>query len=263
MKRPTSQKIVLCSVLKSGTWLLRKIIRDLTGKEFFEPNLFKSMNPEDPSLITVSRDRFYSWHFTPTNEICEKLKEEDARTIFLVRNIYDVVVSIYFHFLNNIDEEIGRGANKSEYFSNISFQEGLSQIIHGSENEHFSWSGISFQLNQIQRIFKHSLEDRGLIVSYEHIVSDKISTIRKIKDFVGSDKSEFDLQRIATSSEFNAMKEEAKKLGIKSHFREGSIGSGRKYLSDQNRTSIRAILETEFPHLRSIAEEMGFEHVLD
>ena len=127
-----SSPIVMSSVFKSGTWLLRYILESLTGFSYIEPLTENGpMDPSDPDLIAIKPNHFYSWHFIPSTDIQNKLIKINAKPIFLVRNIYSLAVSMYYHFANNIDHELGKGANKHLYFSKIDKNTGLHQIISG------------------------------------------------------------------------------------------------------------------------------------
>ena len=91
----------MSSVFKSGTWLLRHIIKEITKLEPVEPEIRKGMDPGHPDNIFCRAGCFYSWHFIPTEEICRKLVGMNARPVFLLRNIFDMTVSMYYHLTGN------------------------------------------------------------------------------------------------------------------------------------------------------------------
>ena len=60
-------KVAVCSSMKSGTWLLREIVTQLTGLRAYEPNI-PAGRPryDDAESLIFPPDSFFSWHLLPT-----------------------------------------------------------------------------------------------------------------------------------------------------------------------------------------------------
>ncbi len=257
------QPIVLSSVFKSGTWLLRFIIENITGLKYIEPPIKTgSMDPCDPTLIHIKADHFYSWHFTLSAAIQEKLIRYQAKPIFLVRNVYDLAVSMYYHFANNIDHEIGRGANKHDYFLRIGKDNGIRKIITGCDDNEFKWKGIGPHLMQIESMFHFTTIYPCHLISYENIVNSKADSIRMLADFLDIPLSVEEVIRLVTNSEFDAMKSAARKQNKASHFRNGKTQSHTYELKQQHYDAMQECLDEYAPRLYSLSRKAGFSHIL-
>ena len=265
---PVSQNetrpIIMASVFKSGTWLLRFIIEKITGLNHHEPPIKAgAMNPTNPDLITIKAGHFYSWHFTPSKPIQEKLIKINARPIFLMRNIYDLVVSMYYHFANNIDHEIGRGANKHGYFSRLSKEAGIQKIITGCDDREFKWRGIGPHLQQMECMFQFANVFPCHLSSYEDIVNNKEKSIRTLAEFLDISLSLNDLDELVHSSDFDTMKAFALKQNKASHFRQGKTQSHSHELSLQHIQAVQKCLEKYAPKLVPLATRAGFNSLLN
>lgn len=257
-----SRPIIMSSVFKSGTWMLRHILSEITQLDPIEPEIGNGrMDPGDPDNIFCSPGHFYSWHFIPTEKICEKLIDMNSKPVFLLRNVYDLAVSMYYHFADNIDYEIGREANKHEYFAGISKSEGLKQIIAGNQSAGFRWKGMGMHLHQMERMLAFSREHVCHITTYERLVLDKTQEIKRLSCYLGVDLDSAQIEKIAESSCFSAMKAAAEKHNIRSHFRKGKINS---HISELDRSQIHMIgnmLHEYAPNLERLAKETGIHEV--
>jgi hypothetical protein len=258
-----TRPIIMSSVFKSGTWLLRKIIADLTGLSVTEPEVRSgSMDPKEPQNVFCRPGHFYSWHFIPTVEVGMKLKKMHARPVFLLRNIYDLTVSMYYHFLNNIDADIGRGAGKSEFFSRIGKNKGLEYIIAGCKEPEFSWSGLGLHLHHMECMLTFAQDYPCHVVTYEQLVENKEEEIKKIAGFLGIDSMDSQIADIVISTEFNTMKKEAMNNGNGSHFRKGKVYGHIGKLNERYSNLIKNELDMHASNLKALARDHGIEHIL-
>lgn len=258
------EPIVLISGFKAGTWLMRKILSLMTGMNVFEPEIIpgekKYYNPEQLQFVD---NNFYSWHIVPTDEVIKKLNENNAKSIFVVRNIYDLVVSIYYHFYNNIDSDIGRGNNKDDFLKQFTFEEGLSLIITGFDEDGLRWSGMAEILEHYNAIFKAVKQCNSLIIDYDDLVNSKSNVISKIAEFLKMPISLAEVDNINTLTSFNSMKKEAEKNKVgASHFREGNAGYNRTILSKYHKIQLRQITKLITPDIYKIAKEVDCEKIL-
>jgi len=220
------------------------------------------MNPADPKHIEIRAEHFYSWHFTPANEIQKKLTDINAKPIFLMRNIYDLVVSMYYHFANNIDHEIGRGANKHLYFSKIDKHAGIQKIITGSKDQNFRWKGLGPHLYQMECMLQFSKTYSCYLTYYEHLVNNKHETIHEISKFLNINVSENKVQKLIHSSQFDIMKTTAIKANSGSHFRVGKTDSHIDELDQQHVESIKKCLLMHAPELTNLTKDLGLNSLM-
>jgi hypothetical protein len=257
-----TRPIIMSSVFKSGTWMLRHIISEITQLEAVEPEIGNgTMDPGDPDNIFCSPGHFFSWHFIPTEKVCKKLLDMNARPVFLLRNVYDLAVSMYYHFAQNIDFEIGRNADKHEYFAGISKSEGITQIIAGNQSSGFRWKGLGMHVHQMERMLAFSKEYPCHIATYERLVQDKTREIGRLSRYLGIELDSDQMEKIAESSSFSAMKAAAEKHNIRSHFRKGKMHS---HVSELDRSQIHMIanvLHEYAPELERLARETGIREV--
>ncbi|WP_434637273.1 sulfotransferase domain-containing protein [Sulfurimonas sp. NW7] len=256
--------VVLISGFKAGTWLMRKILTSLTNMEYFEPEIIpgekKYYNAKQLQFVD---NHFYSWHLVPTPEVVKILNEKNAKTIFVMRNIYDVVVSIYYHFYNDIDADIGRGNAKDSFLKQFSFEEGISLIITGfDEGDGLRWNGMAEIIEHFNRMSLASLECESLIFDFENIVKNKKSVLAEISNFLDIEASSEKVNNIQNTTAFGSMKKEALSQGIGvSHFREGKANSNRKKLSYFHKVQIRNVVQKTAPDFYKNLQKVSLECV--
>jgi len=257
--------VVLISGFKAGTWLMRKMLTSLTGMEFFEPKII----PGEKKYYNIKQlqfvqNHFYSWHLVPTPEVVKILNENSAKTIFVMRNIYDLVVSIYYHFYNDIDADIGRGNSKDRFLKQFSFEEGLSLIITGfNEGNGIRWNGMEEVLRHYNEICKASVQCDNIIIEYDELVNNKEYVIKHINTYLKLNKNEAKIRQIVYESSFSSMKKDAqkKKQGV-SHFREGKAGSNREKLSEFHKIQLRQIIKMTVPEIYNNAQKVQLSKIL-
>ncbi len=258
------KNIALISGIKTGTWLSREILSSITKMNFYEPEIIPGEKKYfDIKQLKFIPDHFYSWHIIPTKDIVDKLNNTKTKTVFIVRNIYDLVVSIYYHFYNNIDEDIGRGNNKDTFLKQFSFEEGLSLIITGFDEKGKRWNGMSEVIINSNEIFKASLHCDNILLSYNEIVSNKNNSISKIAQFLEYNLTKEEINNIEEETSFKSMKNKAliNKRGA-SHFREGSLNKNRTKLSYFHQIQLRKIIKEYAPDIYENAKKVGMEDIV-
>ncbi|MCF6330057.1 MAG: sulfotransferase domain-containing protein [Sulfurimonas sp.] len=258
MSYNNNEPIVLISGFKAGTWLMRKVLFSITGMEFFEPEIIAGEKKYyNPAQLQFVDNHFYSWHLVPTDEVVDKLNINNAKTIFVVRNIYDLVISIYYHFYNNIDADIGRANNKDKFLKQFSFQEGLSLIITGFDEDGLRWSGMAEVLEHYNEIFKATKKCDSLVVNYDDLVSNKKVIINNIVDFLNISITSQEIEDISNLTDFTSMKKEAQKNNVgSSHFREGKAGLNREKLSQFHKVQLKQMIKLITPDIYDNAKKI-------
>jgi len=256
--------IFLATVFKSGTKLLEFLLVRLTGMQSYEPPLSATPDYRSADPIQFPQGCFYTWHNVPTPEVKQKLIQSQARPIFLVRNIYDLLVSQYFHFAADVDAEIGCSTNTKAYFESMSQSEGLSLVICGATSERFDWTGYGFYLHQIQEMLRFSTEYPCLIVNYERLVLNKPTELLRIAEFLEIKPSDDQIAALLQESSLERMrKARAKEAGSGAHFRKGSPGDHVNVLSPFHYDMISHVRRACAPDLDDLCHSLGYEDITE
>lgn len=262
---PSNPPIVLLSGFKAGTWMMRKILTEMTGLRYCEPPIIPGERKYyNADQLVFADGHYYSWHLIPTPEVIERLRSVNAKTIFIARNIYDVVLSIYYHFYNNIDEDIGRGAGKADFLKQFTFEEGLSLIITGFDEQGIRWNGMKEVLEHYNAMCEASAQCDSILLSYDRIVNDKQSVVEELSSFLEISLDTKTREAILSQSSFETMKTQAELSGIgSSHFREGKASHNRKKLLYSHKIQLRSMLKAHAPHLETNALAAGIADIMN
>lgn len=94
-------------------------------------------------LIDFAPGTFFSWHSTLTGRSLALLRGSQAKRIFLIRNIYDVILATYTHLSRDVDAAMGRSIGGSDYFADKTVEQALSLIISGFTSLRLTWMGLA------------------------------------------------------------------------------------------------------------------------
>lgn len=264
MTTDIEKQIFLATVFKSGTKLIEFLLAQLTGMQSYEPPFSGTPDYGSAELIQFPKGCFYTWHNVPTPEVKQRIIQSQARPIFLVRNIYDLLVSQYYHFAKDVDAEIGCSTNTRSYFESMSQSEGLSLVICGATSEKFDWTGYGFYLHQIQEMLRFSTEYPCLIVNYERLVLNKQDTLMRIAQFLDLEPSDEQITDLLQESSLESMrKARAKAAGSGAHFRKGSPGDHVNVLSPFHYDMISHVRRTYAPELADLCRTLGYEDITE
>lgn len=253
----------MSSVFKSGTWLLRRIITDMTGLTPVEPDVIVGEPPySDAAPIYFREGTFFSWHSAINDQVKARVRKEGAQTVLLVRNVNDLVVSMYHHFADDIDREVGRSAGFADLMSRVTLDQGVSMMIAGFATRAGSWSGFGPHAAQIRDMLAFARDDAVYLTSYERLCLRKESEVRRLAEYLGIPLSEERLGAVVKRSSFGAMKKRAEKTGGGSHFRKGEPGSHRGVLGDHHVHMIEAAIQRHAPDLRRLCAELRFPEIV-
>lgn len=256
--------IVMLSVFKGGTHLMRRVLTDMTGLPFYEPPIVPGkVDYRDPEQLRFVPGHYYSWHLVPTAPIRERLVAAGARPVLVLRNIYDLVVSIYHHFAENIDADIGRGRNVDHYFRELSREAGLEAIITGMTRPDFRWQGIGPQANHLLEMLELAALYPSFVTTFERLTRDKPGEVARLARFLGVDLSAAARQAIVGGSSFEAMKAAASARGEGSHYRRGQAASHVDELTPHHRELIAVVLRQQAPDFEERARQAGFPELCD
>lgn len=256
--------IFMSSVIKSGTWLLRQIVSEVSGLPWYEPEIPPGeIDYCDTGYVKLHDDRFFCWHAVPTAETRALLAANQAKVVLLTRNIFDLVVSIYRHFANDVDADIGRSTRTREFFSSMTREQGLSLIINGAHAPEFAWVGLGPQLFHMQECLTFAIEYPCCLMTFERLQSNREEEILKVANYLGVSMGSRRLAEIAANSSFSAMKEKAEKGTGGGHFQKGEVGRHGEFLSRYHVYMILHALRTHAPRLESLANRLNRRELIE
>lgn len=254
--------VFVATVFKSGTKLLEHIVAKLTGLEINAPTMSAGSDYESAGPIVFECGKFFIWHNVPSDTVKARLIEAHARPIFLIRNIYDLAVSQYFHFAHDVDAEIGYATHTAGYFSQMGQDEGIALLLSGATSEHFNWHGFGYYLRQTQEILQFSKEYPCHIMVYDSLVQNKHHEIQRLAAFLNVELTDELLGGLVDSSSLNSMREaRISAVGTGKHFRKGSPGDHVNVLKSWHYHMINQIKVIFAPRLDALCEELGFSGV--
>lgn len=261
----TKTPLALITGFKAGTALTGTILKLITDLDEYEPDIIpgerKYYNPEQ---LQFKDNHFYVWHIIPITEVVEKLNRLNVKTIFVVRNIYDIVVSIYYHFYNDIDSEVGRGNGKDTFLKQFSFEEGISLIITGFDENGLRWNGMSEVIIHYNEIFKASTNCDNILLNYDEIVENKYNVVKRLYDYIQIDTTEETIQNIVDLTSFNKMKNDAiDNNGAVSHYRIGKAKHNRTSLSEYHKIQLRQMIKVTANDMYTNAKTVNMQAILE
>ena len=174
-RRAGRRHIFVACFPKSGSTYLCKAIEALTGFQSGFVAEHGKHNDQDISPRRLRRLRASSviqQHAQGTHNNVRLLRDFGLRPIVHVRNIYDVLVSLYDH-LRNEDHRVPTGYVHREFW-NLAYREQMDHLIH----VHLPWY-FNFLVSW------HEATDRlpTLLTHYETLVSHGPQLLRRIADF--------------------------------------------------------------------------------
>ncbi len=256
--------IFVATIFKSGTKLLEKIISLVTKCNAIYPIMDAGSDYLNEKHIRFQQDSFFIWHHVPVGPVAIRLVAERAKPIFLVRNIYDLLVSQYWHFALDVDADIGRTTKTLDYFSDMTSEEGIALLISGSTSQRFDWRGFGFYLKQIQEMLLFSQSYPCQIVVYDRLVNNKRDEIKQLASFLMQDISEADINRVIEQTSLNAMRDErVSATGSGKHFRKGLPGDHMNILQPWHYEMINHACNTYAPKLHYLCENMRLQDITD
>ncbi|MBW1681152.1 MAG: sulfotransferase domain-containing protein [Deltaproteobacteria bacterium] len=259
-KLTAERPIMLSSMMKSGTWMMRKILSKMTGLTPHEPIHDGDCTAfEDPRYLDHPPGTFFSWHFLASPAIQRTIRNKKARLIFLYRNIGDALVSLYYHFLNEPDAALGYPTNNKEFFNHLSVEGAMIFMINGFDFPPHYWIGASLFLRQMESMIRFSEEYPVHFVSYENLVAQKEKELARLADFLGCKADDQTIRSIVDATSFEAMKEEqlATLPSTSSHFRHGAVGDHATHLTPFHHNLLKHLILSTSPELPKMLMENG------
>ena len=219
----------VASIPKSGTGFLNKLTDNLTNLEntriaqVFDWHTDMN-NVYFPLMVNIyEKDCFCTlWHLQGYDYNIELLKNLNVKTVFLYRNIFDVVVSLRDYFVKT--KRVSLYLREID-FLNFEIEEQydvLIEIILKDELKRFLYWHKAHQ----------KYENNIRIVSYNELVDNTLNTLKMISAFYGLSKND---EEILKAIELTNTK---KKVDPEIHFNKGIKGRGKALLTPRQQQRI-------------------------
>jgi hypothetical protein len=210
---------------KSGSTFLALAMSKLTGFPYITLARGTERNDQNlylPYLIdSYSTSTITNSHVRATSPNIELIQQFNVRPVVMVRNIFDIVVSIRDHFH-------GEGFAFPTIYCNEKFKE----MDEESQFDFIIELGIPWYFNFY--VSWYEVKNRNLIdtlwISYEEAIEDWNATLNKIAEFYGISKSEKEITRALNTT----LKKKKKDI----RFNKGVAGRGITALSDEQKEKI-------------------------
>ncbi len=223
--------LLINTLPKSGTGYLIEIMHELTGFKNIFPNnqAFPFVQTRDiylPRLVDLFEDDLiiHGWHFEATPYNLEIIKKFNLKTVFLYRNIFDILPSIRDHVLKTLDKP-QNVLLKDMSFDKMGMQEQFDFLIEDRIHKNIKlfvwWYRAKYKQN-IDIIF----------VNYNDLVDSTVETIKQICVFYGLKISDNDIKYAIQN--INSVKQSEQKI----HFNKGVKGRGESLLTAEQKQRI-------------------------
>jgi len=260
-----SRPIFVSSVMKSGTWLLRAILEKLTGLSPHEPAIGVGTPAYDNEmLIDIPPGKFFTWHSVITERTAALLRGAGTKNVFLVRNVYDLIVSMYNHLRRDPDAAIGRSIGGSDFMAQFSLEAAISMVIAGFTVPELTWDGLEPHIRHIASMLRfHAEGGDALILSYEELARDKAAAIRRVAQYLEMPVDEQCVDGIVRTTAFDAMKSDATATGTNAHFTDPEDRRAREALQPFHIAMVNRIVAREMADVAELLGSAGLPRLLD
>lgn len=230
-------KVLANSVPKAGTHL---ILRFLSFLPLLTPRWQYHLDNNTPhlqkKLFAIRQGQYISGHLYWSDELTNNLRENNIRTLFIIRDLRDIVVSNFYYITYKATDH-----RLHSYFKSLnSDDERLMACIVGIDGK-FLQDGIrSKSIGQHALSYAPWLDDsRCLTVRFEDLIgtegggnSEKqLKSIRSITDHLGIDTSQSQIEQLVN-----------KIFSKKSNtFRKGRIGEWKNHFTEKHQKAFNEV----------------------
>lgn len=234
-----------------------------TGLEAHEPHIGSGLpDYEDETLIEFPSGTFFSWHSSLTPNSVALLKNCQSRNIFLIRNIYDVLLSMLNHLSRDVDAAIGRSVIGSSYFEDKTTEQRLTLMISGFTSPLMTWMGVAPLLKQTDSMLGLAESGEALLLDYEQLTRNKHQVLNKILQFLECPLPARQIMEIVAHTEKNTMRERLKKSGRDQHITSPEHALQRSAFLPYHKEMIDLAVVVNAPRLPERLRALGLDSIL-
>ena len=236
------KSIFVSSQLKSGTHLLREILKGLTKMNYHEPfkndkepaNNHEFHNYNNYSWIDFPKNTFFSWHNIINSETSSLLNSSRTANIFLTRNIYEILFSFYNHLKFDADKSINRSIGDSSCFFEHGTEAAIYNLINGYGSADFNFFGMKVVIEQLKSYCDFLKSTTAFFLTYNDLINHKEMLCKNLSAYLGVDLTTIDLEEILKKTSREKMgfnnphitKQREKRLkDFKKHLHNGHIAA--------------------------------------
>ena len=217
--------IFVACMPKSGSTFLANALSELTGYRYVNLTYAYERNEQNlylPKLIdSYGFGSVTHLHVRGTNANIELMNTFSIRPVILVRNIFDIVVSIRDHMLQEGFEFPTFFCN--EKFTELTEKEQFDFIIEQGLPWYFN-----FYVSWYVALLSKSIDALWLI--FEEVVSDWNEALRNVAQFYGVKKTDKEIAE--------ALEQTRKKRRQQTRFNKGKVGRGSSELTNDQKEKI-------------------------
>lgn len=235
----------------------------ITGLKAHEPEVEPGpLDYENEMLIDFPPGTFFSWHSILTSRTVSFLKSSQTKNISLIRNIYDVLLSMLTHLSRDVDYSIDRSVGGEEYFVRKTIEQCLTLMICGFTSPQMTWMGAGPLIKQIDSILAFVECGQALLLDYEQLTHDKRKTIQKILKTLEFRIPSKRIKEIIANTDKDRMRERLKKIGRDSHVTSHEHALSRDVFLPYHKEMIDRIVLTNAPRLPERLSTLGLDSIL-
>jgi hypothetical protein len=258
-----NRSLFVSSVPKSGTWLLREILESLTELKAHEPQIAPGVpDYENEMLIDFPPGTFFSWHSILAPRTVSFLNSSQTRNIFLIRNVYDILLSMFNHLSKDVDSSIGRSVGGEEYFKDKSIEQCMTLMISGFASPEMTWLGAEPLLRQMDSLLAFKESGFALILAYEDLVQEKGTAIRSILNHLELKVSSRCIREVIRDTDKDRMRSRLEESGHSLHVTSEDQSLGRDLFCPYHKEMIDRMVLTCAPSLPARLAAVGMDYIL-
>ncbi len=255
--------IFVCSVPESGTRLLHEILGMATGLKLHEPQVgVGTLDYENETPIEFPSGAFFSSHSTLTLRSAALLRGCQAKNIFLIRNIYDVLLSMFAQLSRDAGAVMGRSAIGSAYFEGKTTEQCLTLMISGFTSPQMTWTGAGPVLRQIDSMLEFIESGDALLLDYEQLTFDKHKSLQKILQALECRLTAKHIHEIIALTEERPIRERTGKSGQNRHVTPSENILQRNLFLPYHKDMMDMAVTTNAPRLPERLCALGLDSIL-
>lgn len=257
---PVQRDLFVSTIMKSGTWLLREIIVELTGLAPYEPPILNDGRPafDDEMQIEFPKNHFFIWHAEISDRSASLLGGVNAKIIFLARNIYDVLTSMFNHLVDDVDADIGRSVGGNGYLDEREPEEIFTLIISGFTSPRMSWDGLRPHIKQLVTMLRYAAQNDVVFLRYEDMVERKHEHIARLARYLNVPDSAENIDRVFRETSVEAMRKKANKRKVgTAHFTKPKKRDVRQKITNYHIDMVNYIIWSECPEYETLLKQLG------
>lgn len=237
----TSNKIVISTLMKSGTWWLAGLLEPLLTENCRFKLNFDATIPSFHQIYALNDDEYTFGHFA-SDEISYFFNFPDYKFIFLYRDLRDQVTSLHlFHkYRKHPKEQYSITLQKRhKLLKYLTDNDSLTLHIKGTKpGDAVHIPSVKESSETIKKWIEHKSQNSNIhLVKYEELQHNTYETMCEILSFLNIDIDSKSLEKSIENSSFKKMSKgrDAGTEDTTSHQRKGIIGDWKNHFTDQHK----------------------------